>query len=194
MQADSACLYVMPDVAPFLRRPHDPHPTRPRAGQGAGPTPRRVLFHPKRVRCHSSDVFHTRLMLRRAICVSGPDAAAKFYQPGPFTRVGAMPPTVVRLLQDIGSVHTLDDEAHRHRTSMFISMMGPDSIKSLLRVTEDEWHGPIADRPVRDCVPLFDEMEHLLTRSACAFAGIELSDHKRRWTSSPTSGTSTAGA
>jgi fatty-acid peroxygenase len=48
----------------------------------------------------NSDIFSTRLMGRRAVCVSGPEAARMFWQPGRFTRRGAIPPTTLMLLQD----------------------------------------------------------------------------------------------
>ena len=39
-----------------------------------------------------SDIFATRLLGRPAVCVSGPEAAHMFWQPGRFTRRGALPP------------------------------------------------------------------------------------------------------
>jgi hypothetical protein len=72
-----------------------------------------------------SDAFATRLMLRRALCVRGEDAARMFYHPGRFTRRGALPPTAMALLQDFGSVATLDGEMHRQRKAMLMSLFGP---------------------------------------------------------------------
>jgi cytochrome P450 len=72
-----------------------------------------------------ADMFTTRLMLRKALCVRGEDAARMFYQPGRFTRRHALPPTTMALLQDFGSVMALDGEAHRRRKAMFMSLLGP---------------------------------------------------------------------
>ena len=55
-----------------------------------------------------SDAFETRIMLQRMVCMRGPEAAKLLYGPAPLTRVGSMPTTVLRLLQDKGSVQQLD--------------------------------------------------------------------------------------
>jgi fatty-acid peroxygenase len=51
-------------------------------------------------RCHRyhSDIFETRLMLQKAICMMGEEAARVFYQANRFTRRGAMPKTALWLL------------------------------------------------------------------------------------------------
>jgi fatty-acid peroxygenase len=59
-------------------------------------------------RC-SSDAFETRLMLRRAVVAFGEEAARRLYEPDRMTRRGALPITVVTLLQDFGSVQMLDE-------------------------------------------------------------------------------------
>ena len=64
-------------------------------------------FMPRRHAALGSDVFATRLMLRRALCVRGEDAARMFYHPGRFTRRHALPATTMALLQDFGSVIAL---------------------------------------------------------------------------------------
>jgi fatty-acid peroxygenase len=48
----------------------------------------------------STDIFATRLMLKRAICIRGASAAEMFYGGSHFTRNGAMPQMTMRLLQD----------------------------------------------------------------------------------------------
>lgn len=62
-----------------------------------------------------TDAFSTRLVLTRAICLRGADAARLFYSSDRFTRVDAMPRSVLHLLQDTGSVQLLD--AHRTGTA-----------------------------------------------------------------------------
>ena len=70
-------------------------------------------FISKRCRLYGSDIFETRLMLRKAICMMGEEAASVFYHANRFTRVGAMPKPALRLLQDTGSVALLDGQAHQ---------------------------------------------------------------------------------
>jgi fatty-acid peroxygenase len=121
-----------------------------------------------------TDIFVTRLMLRPAICMSGEAAARIFYHPGRFTRRGALPPTVLRLLQDKGSVATLDGAAHQHRKRMFMSLMTPDSIARLVEAMESAWRARLPAWQGRDQIVLLDEAHRILCRAACDWAGIAL--------------------
>jgi len=49
-------------------------------------------FIPNRCRRYGSDVFETRLMLTRAVCVTGREASEVFYEPVRFTRRGGPAP------------------------------------------------------------------------------------------------------
>ena len=60
-----------------------------------------------------ADAFESRLAGHTVLCLHGAEAAAFFYDDDRFTRVGAMPTGVVRLLQGEDSVQSLDGEAHR---------------------------------------------------------------------------------
>lgn len=131
-------------------------------------------FVPNRVRKFGSDIFGTRLMLRSAICVHGVDAAEMFYQEGSFTRVGAMPPTTLRLLQDKGSVQSLDGREHRHRKAMFMRMMTPERIQQMLEISERAWIDAIEEWSGQDRVVLLQQVERILTRAAAEWAGVPL--------------------
>lgn len=131
-------------------------------------------FIPNRIEKFKSDVFGARLMLRDALCVHGADAAEMFYQEGNFTRVGAMPPTTMRLLQDKGSVQSLDGRDHRHRKAMFMRLMTPDAIKQMLEIAERAWLDAIEEWAEKDKIVFLDEAERLLTRAAAEWAGIPL--------------------
>ena len=87
-----------------------------------------------------TDVFETRLMLRRAVCVIGEEAARVFYHPNRFTRRGALPVTALMLLQDKGSAAVLDGAAHRHRKQMLMSLLPPGRVQDLSRAFAREWH------------------------------------------------------
>ena len=131
-------------------------------------------FIPNRVRKYGSDIFRTRLMMRDAICVHGEDAAEMFYKEGNFTRVGAMPPTTNRLLQDKGSVQSLDGRPHRHRKAMFMAMMTPERIAQMLDIAERAWQEAINDWASEEEIVLLDEVERILCRAASEWAGIPL--------------------
>jgi fatty-acid peroxygenase len=50
-----------------------------------------------------------------------------------------MPPTTLRLLQDLGSVHQLDGDAHLRRKQMFLSLMRPVESQRLATVLAKWW-------------------------------------------------------
>lgn len=129
-------------------------------------------FLPRRCAELNTDVFVTRLMGRRVICTSGPDAARMFWHPGRFTRRGAIPPTTLMLLQDFGSTETLDGEDHRHRKAMMMSLQTPADRARMVGIAAREWRARAARWPARGRVSLFEESESVLCAAACRWAGI----------------------
>ena len=122
-----------------------------------------------------TDIFKTRIAGRPVVCMRGAEAAGLFYDGGRFTRRGALPPTVVHLLQDKGSVQTLDGPAHHHRKGMFLDMMSAESIARLTEVFERTWKHRAAQWPGRS-IQLHREARWILTSSVCEWAGVPLAD------------------
>ncbi|MFC0201125.1 cytochrome P450 [Paracoccus rhizosphaerae] len=122
-----------------------------------------------------TDMFQTRIMLRRVTCLRGEEAARMFYGGGCFTRRSAMPPTVLRLLQDKGSVQMLDGAAHRHRKALFIDLlMGSMAEQDFLDLFEAEWVTAMEGWSRQPQIVLLDEVNLVLTRAACRWAGVPL--------------------
>jgi fatty-acid peroxygenase len=132
-------------------------------------------FIPRRCQRYQSDIFETRLMLQKAICMTGEEAARTFYAPERFTRKSSMPPTTLMLLQDKGSVQLLDGEAHRWRKQMFMSLMAPEGIARLADLTADQWRASIGTWEHMDEVVLHDEVREILCRAVCEWTGVPLS-------------------
>lgn len=133
-------------------------------------------FIADRCRDYGSDIFQTRIMLRRVYCVTGEEAARMFYVPGRFTRNHAMPPTTLSLLQDKGSSLTLDGEEHARRKEMFMALMGPARLEQLVAIFEEEWQARLARWQTMPEVVLQTEAEYILCRSACRWVGITLDE------------------
>ena len=93
----------------------------------------------KRCRHHQSDLFQILwFTLRKAICMTGRDAAALFnHDEDRFTRAGVRQDA--RDTVGKGGVQGLDGESHRHRKQMFMSLMAPERIKRLGSVAADWW-------------------------------------------------------
>lgn len=133
-------------------------------------------FISRRCREYQSDIFQTRIMLRPVYCVTGAEAAQMFYQPGRFTRIGAMPPTTLSLLQDHSSVLTLDAEQHARRKEMFMAMMGPARLSEMVELFEAQWQCRLPRWQNRGRIRLQDEVEEVLCASVCQWAGVQLSE------------------
>jgi len=125
-------------------------------------------------RCNDlgADGFETRLMLRPILCLRGESAAQLFYGEDQFTRKGAMPPSTLRLLQDKGSVQSLDGQAHRHRKRMFAQLLidtPPDQMVSLF---ERHWQEAAIAWAAKGKTELFAASNMVLTRAAWEWSGL----------------------
>ena len=131
-------------------------------------------FIPERCRRLGADIFETRLMLQRAVCMSGAEAASQFYRRDRFTRRGGMPITTLTLIQDVGSVMTLDREDHRHRKAMFLKIMGPDRLGDIAELTARHWRAAVAAWEREAETALFDAAHEPLCGAICEWAGLAL--------------------
>ena len=133
-------------------------------------------FIAKRCQRYESDIFETRLMLKKAICILGEEAAQVFYEPDRFTRRGAIPPTALLLLQDNRSAAVLDGDDHRWRKQMFMSLMTRDRMQQLGEGTAEQWHAAITKWEGMEKLVLFDEVQEILCRAVCQWAGTPLTE------------------
>ena len=131
-------------------------------------------FIPARCRRLASDLFETRIMLSKAVCMSGAEAAAEFYRPDRFTRRHAMPPSAFTLIQDNGSVMALDGEAHRRRKAMFLSVMRPERLGRFVELVEARFRDRLQTWPRRPRIILFEEANLALCAAVCEWAGLDL--------------------
>jgi fatty-acid peroxygenase len=129
-------------------------------------------FIPRRCRLFHSDLFRGRLMGEPVVFMSGPEAARTFYDAELFRRADATPRLVQKTLFGSGGVQMLDDEAHRRRKDMFLSLMTKSSIERLLVLTQGEWDGAIAAWQDRLQIVLIDQARVLLCRAALRWSGL----------------------
>ncbi|MEU7914257.1 cytochrome P450 [Microbispora bryophytorum] len=133
---------------------------------------------PARWRETQGEMVHTRLTGRRAVVLRGPDAARFFYDDNHVQRAPALPEPIKSTLLGHGAVHTLDQAAHRARKGMFMSLMTPRSVAALVDETTAAWDEAVATWPDRGHVVLFDEAARVITRGACRWAGIPLTEEE----------------
>ena len=131
-------------------------------------------FISKRCRRYDSDLFETRLLLQKVICMQGEAAAQLFYDNDRFQRQGAMPQRVIKTLLGQGGVQGLDGEAHRRRKQMFMSLMTPEGIQDIAALTAEHWCAAIMTWENRDTVVFFEAVNDILCRASCQWAGVPL--------------------
>ena len=125
----------------------------------------------RRDRFHSP-IFETRLLGKKAICISGKEAAELFYDNKKFKRKDALPNKVVKTFFGENSVITLDGDAHKKRKEMFMSVMTPDDIKRLTEIADQQWAMVIDNWRQQEQVVLYEETQEILCKTACEWTGV----------------------
>ncbi len=133
------------------------------------------LFLANRRNTLNSKVFETRVLGKKAICLSGKEAAELFYDNKKFIRHGVVPERVIQTLFGKGGVQGLDGEEHTHRKKMFMSVMTKERLQQLADITGQQFAMAVDKWRSQEQVVLFEEMQLLLTKVACEWAGVPLS-------------------
>ena len=134
------------------------------------------LFIKNRTDQLQSDLFETRLLGQKVICITGEEATKLFYDPERFQRKGAAPYRVQQSLFGVNAIQGMDGEAHLHRKQLFLSLMTTLDEKRLGELVKEEWHTSIDKWEAVGKVVLFDEAMVLLCRTACRWAGVPLAE------------------
>ncbi|WP_100330254.1 cytochrome P450 [Bacillus xiapuensis] len=132
------------------------------------------LFIQNRRRSFQSDVFETRLLGEKAICMGGEEAAELFYDHDKFKRKGAAPKRVLKTLFGETGVQTLDEQEHRSRKAMFMSIMSEEGLERLKKILNKYWRLAIDIWSRMDKVVLYDEAQEIMIKTACEWAGVPL--------------------
>jgi fatty-acid peroxygenase len=133
-------------------------------------------FISKRCRELGTDVFETRLQLRKTLCMSGPAAARLFYDTKRFRRAGAAPEPVRATLFGKGGVQGLDGARHLHRKQMFMSLMTRPSIDRLTELAHQELIRHAETWAPGASISLYDTLLDALARAACQWAGVPIEE------------------
>lgn len=126
----------------------------------------------------NSDIFETRIALQKVICMQGEEAAKLFYDQEKFKRKKATPKFVQKTLFGQGGVQGLDDEDHRHRKQLFMSLMSGESLESLMKIFEKQLNGYLDKWEKMESVQLFDALNEVLFRSVCQWGGVPFKEEE----------------
>ena len=133
-------------------------------------------FLSTRARELGSDVFTARILLRETICMTGPDAARLFYDSRYFERAGAAPSALQKTLFGRGGVQGLDGSDQALRKQLFLSIVPPSQVAELGERMVRAWRRAAESWRERKRVELYGELQEVLTRAVCAWAGVPLSE------------------
>ncbi|WP_046243234.1 cytochrome P450 [Hymenobacter terrenus] len=129
---------------------------------------------------HQSDVFQTRLMGQKTICLHGTEAARLFYDPDRFIRAGAVPRRIQTTLMGQDAIQTLDEGQHQRRKRLFMDLMTPERVGYLLDLLAEDWELSAREWEQQEEVELFPAAQDMLCRAACAWVGMPLGEDEVR--------------
>ncbi|WP_221565061.1 cytochrome P450 [Alkalihalobacillus sp. TS-13] len=133
-------------------------------------------FIGNRIEEYQSDLFETRLLGEKVICMSGKEAARIFYDTDRFQRKGAAPKRVQKSLFGENAVQSMDGEKHIHRKLLFMSLMTPPHQKRLVELMKKEWEKAAHKWGTYENVVLFEEAKNTLCKISCDWAGVPLKE------------------
>ena len=125
---------------------------------------------------HHTNMLRTRLLFQDTVLMVGSEAAELFYDSNRFVRKNAMPGRVQKTLTGETGVQGLDDEAHKHRKQLFMSLVTPEKVENLTEITVRQWHTYAGRWETMEHVNLYDEMRESLCRAVCEWAGVPLDE------------------
>lgn len=134
------------------------------------------LFIKNRVNQYQSDIFETHLLGEKVICISGEEATKIFYNPELFYRKDATPKRVQKTLFGVGAIQSMDGKAHIHRKQLFMSLMTPSYQNQLAKLVMEKLQSSIEKWEGEENIVLFDEMNEILCRVVCQWAGVPLKE------------------
>lgn len=123
----------------------------------------------------NTNMFETRLLGgQKVVCLSGEEGSRLFYDNDKFRRADAMPKRVLKTLFGQGGVQTLDDDAHKNRKELFMSLMGSERLSDIAQIFKKRWGEALVDWEKADEVNLYKEANRILTITVCEWAGVPL--------------------
>ncbi|QHE61589.1 cytochrome P450 [Rossellomorea vietnamensis] len=133
-------------------------------------------FIQKRTQKHHLDVYETKVLGKKVALLSGEAGVKLFYDNEKMKRNGAMPPHILNTLFGKGGVQTLDGKSHEHRKRLFMSLMTPEGLDELHKLTTRQWDAYTRKWEKKNKVNLFEESLELLTKVGCEWAGIPIEE------------------
>lgn len=131
-------------------------------------------FITNRCQEYRTNIFQTRILGQKVICMRGEKLAKLFYDHDHFQRHGAAPLRIQESLFGKDAVQTYDGAKHQDRKKLFMSWMTPKQMKKVIDITEEEWEKALNNWVHTDKIVLFHEIEKIMCQIACRWTGVPL--------------------
>ncbi|MEN1967070.1 cytochrome P450 [Lentibacillus sp. N15] len=135
------------------------------------------LYISNRTKRYHRNMFATRLLGgKQVVCMLGEEAAKVFYDEERFKRQGAAPKRLLQTLFGEDGVQTLDNDTHRLRKGLFMSLMTAERLQDIAAIVKAQWNVSLKKWGNMNKIELYDEAKEIMTWSACSWAGVPLTD------------------
>ncbi|AKG74868.1 cytochrome P450 [Salinicoccus halodurans] len=126
----------------------------------------------------NTDVFETRILGEKTICLTGSEGAELFYDNDRFRRSDAAPRRVEKTLFGEGGVQGLDGAEHHHRKAMFMTLMDDDSMMEIDRLMRKYWRRYFEAAGSLETIELYEAAKIVILRTACEWTGVPLREEE----------------
>jgi len=120
------------------------------------------------------DIIEAHFLFKKIIVLKGVEAAKIFYDHTKFKRNGATPKRFQKTLFGEGGVQGLDAQAHTRRKKLFMQVMSAQALKKIEKIFKEDLRNASNSWEKKGEIVLFPEMELVLMRTACQWAGVPL--------------------
>jgi len=120
------------------------------------------------------DIIEAHFLFKKIIVLKEVEAAKIFYDPTKFKRNGATPKRFQKTLFGEGGVQGLDAQAHTRRKKLFMQVMNAQALKKIEKIFKEDLRNASTSWEKQGEIVLFSEMELVLMRTACQWAGVPL--------------------
>ena len=133
-------------------------------------------FIANRCQRYQSPLFVTRLLLRRTLCMRGEMAAQLFYDQRMFSGHDGAPRLLQKILFGVDVAPGLDGAAQPQRRQLFTQALQTEQVERLVNLAEQQWLAALQRWEGQPHVLMLPEIETLLCKAVCRWAGIQLGD------------------
>lgn len=133
------------------------------------------LFIGNRCDQFKTDLFETKILGEKAICMYGEEATELFYDTNKFERKNAAPKRIQKTLTGENAIQGLDGEEHLHRKRLFTSILDETAKEVIAENLMVLWMSSIEAWEKSEEIILFEEAKEKICEAVCQWAGVPLS-------------------